>query len=327
MMINCPKCGFFQPEDRYCANCGVDMESFKPKAKPWQSRLTGSSGFYLFLFVIIVISTIYFIYQQKDLVRPDIERSRETIGKRIQEQAEEEQTTATPTSQPAQDTTAPPPLRAQPQKAVQPAQKSLGRAQPAEPQAQRISKPKIKITFVEVPQDQYNTLLENAIGDDQSGIVPSFSEKLSAIKQATQYAPAATVLGSESKNIPETLDPVVLFRGSVDSRVNSDIGLMIQILPTSIDEVGLNTEIRIRRTITDSQGAEPTVDTQVFGGDFSIPFGAAAYFAGTFPHRLIEDEERQYYTSNILRVMTSADFMANTSEFFVFFELMGSPPQ
>lgn len=34
-MFVCPKCGFQQPKDRYCAKCGVDTESYKrPKESP-----------------------------------------------------------------------------------------------------------------------------------------------------------------------------------------------------------------------------------------------------------------------------------------------------
>lgn len=39
-MIDCPKCGFHQPKDRFCANCGVDMMGFSKAQRK-------SVGFYL----------------------------------------------------------------------------------------------------------------------------------------------------------------------------------------------------------------------------------------------------------------------------------------
>lgn len=38
MLVTCPKCGFQQPQDQYCANCGVDMVRFRPKNNSALSR-------------------------------------------------------------------------------------------------------------------------------------------------------------------------------------------------------------------------------------------------------------------------------------------------
>ena len=34
MLINCPKCGYSQPQDTYCASCGVDIVKFSARHKP-----------------------------------------------------------------------------------------------------------------------------------------------------------------------------------------------------------------------------------------------------------------------------------------------------
>ncbi|OQW49871.1 MAG: hypothetical protein A4S09_11525 [Proteobacteria bacterium SG_bin7] len=34
-MINCPKCGFQQPPDDFCASCGVNMSTYRPAKKPF----------------------------------------------------------------------------------------------------------------------------------------------------------------------------------------------------------------------------------------------------------------------------------------------------
>lgn len=43
MIINCPRCGFSQPKDQYCAQCGVDMQSFKPKSIPVAKKIFQST--------------------------------------------------------------------------------------------------------------------------------------------------------------------------------------------------------------------------------------------------------------------------------------------
>lgn len=39
MLIKCPRCGFSQPKDRYCAQCGIDMEIYKPKSESFSTKL------------------------------------------------------------------------------------------------------------------------------------------------------------------------------------------------------------------------------------------------------------------------------------------------
>ena len=44
MLMNCPRCGFSQPKDQYCAQCGVDMVSYKPKRTPLFVRLAQNTS-------------------------------------------------------------------------------------------------------------------------------------------------------------------------------------------------------------------------------------------------------------------------------------------
>lgn len=53
MIVKCPKCGFDQPKDTYCANCGIEMESFKPKKPPILKQVIKSPLFSLFLFIAL----------------------------------------------------------------------------------------------------------------------------------------------------------------------------------------------------------------------------------------------------------------------------------
>lgn len=59
-MIDCPRCGFTQPPDRYCANCGIDMEHYKAPQKPLLTRLSSSPWFYIFL--IFFCGLFIFVY-------------------------------------------------------------------------------------------------------------------------------------------------------------------------------------------------------------------------------------------------------------------------
>ncbi|UXR64416.1 hypothetical protein EZJ49_15205 [Bdellovibrio bacteriovorus] len=64
MLINCPRCGFQQPEDKYCAQCGVDMESFKPATPPAWKRFIGNPLIQLSLVVVVAGGVGITLYQK-----------------------------------------------------------------------------------------------------------------------------------------------------------------------------------------------------------------------------------------------------------------------
>jgi hypothetical protein len=56
MLVNCPKCQFSQPKDKYCANCGIDIDNFKPNKASNRQRLFSNvyfvGGSVLFIIVL-----------------------------------------------------------------------------------------------------------------------------------------------------------------------------------------------------------------------------------------------------------------------------------
>lgn len=67
-MMTCPKCGFEQPTDQFCAKCGVNVASFKPAV----ALGTGlKSVFKPLAFIAIIVGVIFFLY--KNVVLTTIE--------------------------------------------------------------------------------------------------------------------------------------------------------------------------------------------------------------------------------------------------------------
>lgn len=64
-MLACPKCNFEQPDDRYCANCGVDMESFKSRNP--RKILKGAPALYASLVLAVIITTLSLVLSQSKM--------------------------------------------------------------------------------------------------------------------------------------------------------------------------------------------------------------------------------------------------------------------
>ncbi|MCB0341386.1 MAG: hypothetical protein H6626_09255 [Pseudobdellovibrionaceae bacterium] len=105
MIVECPRCGFSQPKDRYCANCGVDMDNYKPEPKPWHKKLVGSMVFQIFLAVWAVAAMVFFIFQgQQDQFNNELQRAQQ-LGEAdtSNEMTVDEKPTSKSTSAPTQN--------------------------------------------------------------------------------------------------------------------------------------------------------------------------------------------------------------------------------
>lgn len=67
MIVNCPRCGFSQPKDQYCASCGVDMQSYRPSSPPlWKSLLVNPVFLIALSFAVVMGSVAYIRQKQRE---------------------------------------------------------------------------------------------------------------------------------------------------------------------------------------------------------------------------------------------------------------------
>lgn len=60
MLINCPRCGFSQPKDQYCASCGVNMEKYTPRKASVVEKFFSNTFVQVALVVGLTLSLSYF---------------------------------------------------------------------------------------------------------------------------------------------------------------------------------------------------------------------------------------------------------------------------
>lgn len=85
MMVNCPKCGFNQPQDRYCASCGIDMVSFKPAQKPLLTRVIQNTSFQITGLATVAIVLGTYVHSQNKNAEMD-KRMSELAAEDLQSQ-------------------------------------------------------------------------------------------------------------------------------------------------------------------------------------------------------------------------------------------------
>ncbi len=60
-MMECPRCGFTQPKDRYCANCGLDTDNYTPKKESVGQRVKKNPMLYVVGGIILVAAVAIFL--------------------------------------------------------------------------------------------------------------------------------------------------------------------------------------------------------------------------------------------------------------------------
>lgn len=118
-MINCPKCNLLQPKDQYCAQCGINMESWRPPEQPGWKKLFGNWIFQLgVLFVLVflvVLRDVFFTKRPLPTPEPStvISENYEPLSQDSQSSANYAQESAPPPEEtaPAPETPAAPDLR------------------------------------------------------------------------------------------------------------------------------------------------------------------------------------------------------------------------
>lgn len=338
-MVSCPKCGFTQPADQYCASCGVDMKAFKPREKPFITRTLTSPIFQVIVVTIVVAGGFIYMRQTRRAelaarVRAiEIARQAEEVEQELyQAQAPRPRATTNASTGSAKSVPAP-----QPQAANQPqsdSSTSSNFALTRSGQAQRLvnkeagnddgasaragatvakagAPSSVQLTFYEVSRTLATSLLQNATqttaeGPLSFGVVPAIETRLKdqpsrSLDSATQ----ALVVNQ----------PGLIFKGTRDQASGANIGFTIQVNPVGLEEAGAQIQVDVARVLRDAGPAGVEEGNFAPSETFLVPKGSAIVVVGILPHKTPTDSEANLYkTIGVLRPLTSAPFLAGQSE-------------
>lgn len=186
MMIECPRCGFAQPKDQFCASCGLNIDQYNARPKPFWQRILQNSTLHLSLIGIFIVLVVgWIIYTQRGQVSREVGQLLDLpVSSREAADPDETPATTAAASFMAEEAAPPPPV--EPAPAPEPA------APPVEPEKAAPAKKNFEVTQWEVPLTVLRPLLEGAerVGEGTGArafVVASASKVAEALQ--TQGAP------------------------------------------------------------------------------------------------------------------------------------------
>ncbi len=353
MMVSCPKCGFSQPNDRYCASCGIDMQNYKPAAPPLSQKLMTNWVVQVAILALVLLGVYTAIKTKHDAdLKKRIAEIEEAPKVRVIEELTKQTRDPTPTPLPtpevvedALDTSAaltakaiaPTPSSPLPSPSGrgfvrttedvlgEPSKEKDGRSEGAGGSggagaASTSSIRRLNVQFLEAPRALVTEMISATRNlatymTFSGGVLPDVTARLRAGngRRGTRSLSA----GEHAVRINE---PILIFKGMRDESTGQNLGLTTQITPVANDEQGVQIQVEILRFLRDGgPSSQPT--EQVIQETFLIPKDGGAYLAGLLPHRALDSEETRIYSAaSVLSVLASPSFQNNSSEFIIVIE-------
>ena len=348
--IKCPKCGFDQPDDRFCAQCGVDVNLYNPRgAKPHPFQL----HYILGVFALFSIgSAIYFILnkQPPGPQLPQQPRPR-TVDQRLDSSRANMNLDQDPVEDnPIETSTA----KAQTTEDAPSTQENDARTQPASPPIQskeldpnatavaKLSKgtanskinseaqeaPKsFRVSFYEVDHSYEANLLGTSLdGQSVIGNVPALLHEQnfeSRLKFGIDKQQVRRIATTDQAIANEDVGMNVFNFTTVDPRLNAEVGLFLQIRPGEPAAQGFPLQIEGRRIM--AREGQPEVIN--ISREISLSKTSPIYITGLLPNRSPQDaaEANVFASNQFFSIYASEKFRNNFSDMIVIIEALNRP--
>lgn len=347
MLVNCPRCGFSQPQDKYCAQCGVDMETFKPPRKPLFARLFKDPLIYLATALVVTGVLIFNLYKQD---KSDIAQRVKFLKGSLQ--------IASTNGQDKRDTHPPdaPQISEPPrQKNVEPAALTASteptEVKPSAPvaptppsatvndKAMSATDPVVSVYYAEVPQYALERLYQesqatgqfNSFGDYTAGILPDIHSRIQASGLKIR------VLEKSEKAISKVQQ---WFTGIRDPESDEEMGLSTFIEITDSENQVIRGNLEIVRSLREvdleksrglgatdtSAAAAGVLQKSSFPAQFELGPGYGFFVAGVLPRKTqIAHLEQLTEKAPSFSLLKSAAFQNKQTEFVIFIEFEKKP--
>lgn len=319
-MIQCPKCNFPQPEDIYCANCGVNMSTYTKKQSPW-SLLNHWLVQVLIIFMAIVSFVLYDkLFNQKNPPQQPSEvlPVATTTNPDSPESHSDTETSPRATSTP-QPQTSPTPAFAKvkrpsptPQEELSETASSSLQNEAAEPQRQK----GLQVSFYRITKQallelQRRSQAINLSGDSSAGQILKSRFQSLVSSGELQY-----ISGNRYKDFDDQ-HPSLIFKGQRHAEAARNLGLFVQLTAIKSSESAQLVEVKGWGAL---KALEP--DENFFNGELTLSPASVTYISGFIPRSATytEDEKQLFEKDRILQVLNDEDFNEGLTDVIMLIE-------
>ncbi|OFZ31549.1 MAG: hypothetical protein A2622_02910 [Bdellovibrionales bacterium RIFCSPHIGHO2_01_FULL_40_29] len=328
MIINCPRCGFSQPQDQYCAQCGVNMQSFRPAEKSFAKKLSENIGLQVLILVIVAGFAGSYVIQsgtppkwvQKFSKFQGVTKSTKTITatQTTAESQSEQALTATRNESLAnlknqeiildQSVNAGAASQTLPTNRTENTNLAVARTQEAKDSTSDSAGVSFKLTYVEVSTDVLSKWISESsqlglyqnLQDYSAGILPAFRKRADLIQQ---------VLKSHEKKL--LVGQTETFLSGAVGDDGQMIGLSANLEVKSFENSAVHGTLVITRALPAGR--------EVFPAEFDLNKGAAFFIVDTLTRQNFLTEKDALRMAPF-QVFKSLDFMAQRTKFVILLE-------
>ena len=342
MMIECPKCGFTQPKDKFCAKCGIDIDVFEPQKSQLYKKLLKSSVAQLLVLlgIVIVMATTYFPQNRDNVPLPQdafvniSQKSQSSLKVQENLKSESRATTNSPYPPSPQTATATN-VESLTDKETNPASKTetlpVTRSVETSSSSKTLSKNSkdggaktfsnfnkssskktinaLHVSFVEVPQMVLNDVVfsqKDGLLTEESYLRVGKYKFKSQLSKIVQKIPGLSFLpGTRSKKLPMSSEKPLTFQfvHMVDGEPHGlQLVVFAQVNPNQV-VLGLEGEFNMK-AISDSN-----MMSYSFQGSYNIQYNEILVIELSMPIQPMDETYRSTFAETPLSIMNRTDFL------------------
>lgn len=306
-MVQCPKCNFEQPDDQYCANCGVNMSSFEGPRLPWIKKFLKNWLGQFAILVSIILGLI--IYDRiSNPVKPFSKKSQELsyykqVSQKDGEELPPENQASTENETESESTPEPTPAPSQE------SNPSTAAAQVDKKRELPLLFKRISVSFYELTPQQLEEIVKlskehSSEGESVLGVVDK-----DVFEKIVKSAP----ISEKNMKSLKTSDTRTLFIGKREREAPNGFGVFYDFTRLNQErESLLSLEIKSYYHLhLDAEEPSP-----LFRGEFTMSNSSLAYVSGLAPKGLqfTKSEKKIIEELNLLQKFFSPAVMDGTRE-------------